>query len=88
MQVWYSTGDPLSKDVADSIQAASTALMPDNHRKTKAAGSNIYLLDRIQSPAVLVECGFLSNPAEAERLADEAYRQAVAAVVFAGVMRR
>ena len=87
MQVWYGTGDPLSAEVAEGIQAASTALMPDNHRKTKAAGSSIYLLDRIQSPAVLVECGFLSNPAEAERLADEAYQRAVATVVFAGVVK-
>ena len=87
MQVWYSTGDPLSKDVADSIQTASTALMPDNHRKTKAAGSNIYLLDRIQSPAVLVECGFLSNPEEADRLSNEGYRQALAAVIYAGTTK-
>ena len=86
MQVWYGTGDPLSAEVAEGIQAASAALIPDNHRKTKAAGSSIYLLDRIQSPAVLVECGFLSNPAEAERLADEAYQRAVATVVFAGVV--
>ena len=88
MQVWYGTGHPLSAEVAGSIQAASSAIMPDNHRQIKAAGSNIYLLDRIKSPAVLVECGFLSNPAEAERLSREAYRYAVAAVVFAGVMGR
>ncbi len=84
MQVWYSVGDPRSARLASAIQAASAALMPDNHRKTKAAGSNIYLLDRIKSPAVLVECGFLSNPAEAERLSEEAYRYALAAVIFAG----
>ena len=88
MQVWYGTGHPLSAEVAGSIQAASLAVMPENHRKIKAAGSNIYLLDRIQSPAVLVECGFLSNPAEAERLAREDYQRAVAAVVFAGGMGR
>ena len=88
MQVWYSTGHPLSAEVAGAIQAASVAVMPENHRQIKAAGSNIYLLDRIWSPAVLVECGFLSNPAEAERLSREAYRYAVAAVVFAGVMGR
>ena len=88
MQVWYGTGHPLSAEVAGAIQAASGAIMPDNHRKIKAAGSNIYLLDRIKSPAVLVECGFLSNPAEAERLAREDYQRAVAAVVFAGVMGR
>ena len=86
MQVWYGTGHPLSAEVAGSIQTASLAVMPENHRQIKAAGSNIYLLDRIKSPAVLVECGFLSNPAEAERLSQEAYRYAVAAVIFAGVV--
>ena len=85
MQVWYGTGHPLSAEVAGSIQSASLAVMPENHRKIKAAGSNIYLLDRIKSPAVLVECGFLSNPAEADRLSREEYRYAVAAVILAAV---
>lgn len=85
MQVWYGTGDPRSAEIAKSIQNASTALMPDNTRKIKAAGSNIYLLDRIQTPAVLVECGFLSNPAEAERLTQESYRYALAAAIFGAV---
>lgn len=85
MQVWYSTGHPLSTEVAGSIQAASVAVMPENHRQIKAAGSNIYLLDRIQSPAVLVECGFLSNPAEAEKLAREDYRHTLAALIFGAV---
>ena len=86
MQVWYGVGDPLSREMADAIQTASLTLMPNNRRKTKAAGSNIYLLDRIKTPAVLVECGFLSNPDEAEKLAAEAYRYALAAVIFAGVV--
>lgn len=85
MQVWYGVGDPRSQEVAAAIQSASVALMPDNHRKIKPAGSNIYLLDRIRTPAVLVECGFLSNPDEAERLSQEAYRHALAAVIFAAV---
>ena len=88
MQVWYGAAHPLSAEVAGRIQSAAVAIMPDNHRKIKAAGSNIYLLDRIQTPAVLVECGFLSNPEEAERLSREGYRYAVAAAVFAGVMGR
>lgn len=86
MQVWYGAAHPLSAEVAWRIQSAAVAIMPDNHRKIKAAGSNIYLLDRIQTPAVLVECGFLSNPEEAERLSREGYRYAVAAAVFAGVI--
>ena len=85
MQVWYGTGDARSAEIANSIQSASMALMPDNTRKIKAAGSNIYLLDRITTPAVLVECGFLSNPAEAERLSRVDYRYALAAVIFSAV---
>ncbi len=85
MQVWYGKGDARSAMVAEAIQRGSTALMPDNTRKIKAAGSNIYLLDRIETPAVLVECGFLSNPAEAERLSREDYHYALAAVIFGAV---
>ena len=85
MQVWYGTADPRSAEIAEAIQRASTALMPDNTRRIKAAGSNIYLLDRIKTPAVLVECGFLSNPPEAERLSDEAYRRALAGLIFSAV---
>ena len=86
MQVWYGTGSTASAEVADAIQSASLSLMPNNHRKIKAAGSSIYLLDRIKTPAVLVECGFLSNPDEAELLSKEDYQRAVAAVIFAGVV--
>ncbi len=86
MQVWYGVADPRSREVAEKIQAGSLSLTPENRRKTRAAGSNIYLLDRAVCPAVLVECGFLSNPAEAEKLGDAAYRDAVATVIFCGIL--
>ena len=86
MQVWYGRGDPRSAEIAEAIQGASSALMPENRRKPQAAGSHIYLLDHIQAPAVLVECGFLSNPAEAERLAAADYQQALAVVIFSAVV--
>lgn len=85
MQVWYGTGDPLSQEIAQSVQSLCASWQAGNHRKIKAAGSNIYLLDRLECPAVLVECGFLSNPDEAARLADEAYRRDVAFSIFAAI---
>lgn len=84
-QVWYGQNDPRSAEIARAIQVASLALIPENNRKIKAAGSNIYLLDRLQTPAVLVECGFLSNPNEAERLSRDEYRRAMAAAIFCGI---
>lgn len=86
MQVWYATGDPRSMEAASAVQSQAIQLDADNHRRIKAAGSNIFLLDRLDTPGILVEGGFLSNPAEAERLADAQYQKELAFVIFTGVM--
>lgn len=87
IQVWYSPADPESARVASGIQTQALRLAPDNRRKPQAAGSNIFLLDRLDSPAVLVEGGFLSNPEEAARLGTEAYRRRLAFVLFLAIMQ-
>jgi N-acetylmuramoyl-L-alanine amidase len=60
-------------------------LQNENTRKTKAATSAIHLLHNAQCPAVLVECGFLSNPEEAARFEGSEYRQKVAFVLFSAI---
>ena len=57
---------------------------PENHRKEKANDS-YYMLKRTSSPIVIVECGFLSNPEEAEKLSDEEYQQKMADAVCMGI---
>ena len=84
-QVWYGIKDPLSQSIAADIQTQALQLQPENHRKIKAAGSNIYLLDNVTSPCVLVECGFLSNPEEAERLGDPNGQRALAFMIFSAI---
>lgn len=87
LQVWYSPNDPASLSLAQSIQSTvHEILQPDNNRKVKRATSSIYLLHHLQCPAVLVECGFLSNPAEADLLASEQYQKQLALVLFAAIM--
>jgi N-acetylmuramoyl-L-alanine amidase len=87
LQVWYSKNTGGSKVLADRIQEyVRTSLQPENDRKTKQAGSSIYLLDRAVSDAVLVECGFLSNEKESELLASEDYRRLLAFTIFAAIM--
>lgn len=87
LQVWYSGNDEESATLAGMIQNnAQSYLQPENNRKIKKAGSNIYLLDNATPPSVLVECGFLSNPAEAAMLESRDYRQQVAFVIFYSVM--
>ena len=51
----------------------------------KKAGDEIYLMKSIFCPAVLVECGFLSNPEELEKLKNEEYRDSLALVIAAAV---
>ncbi len=87
LQVWYSSNNGESMRLADLIQMnAKELLQPENNRKTKAAGSSILLLDKAKQPAVLVECGFLSNPEEAARFESNEYKQNVAFVIFCSVM--
>ena len=86
LQVWYSKNDESSAQLASYIQGyAKTWLDSSNNRETKVATSAIYMLDRADSPAVLVECGFLSNVAECEKLKGEEYQKEVALTVFSAL---
>ena len=48
--------------------------------------ADIYLLSHVQVPAVLVECGFLSNPEEAALLGQESYQRDMAAAIYNGLI--
>ena len=88
LQVWYSDKVEGSKALAEAIQLKNRELLqPDNTRSVKSSTSAIYLLDNATVPSVLVECGFLSNPNEAERFEDESYRKRVAFVIFCAITK-
>ncbi len=87
LQVWYSENDSLSRVLAAEIQEAARLLQPQNERQCKAAKGNIYLLRKLSCPAVLIECGFLSNPNEAERLKDAEYQKQLSLTIFSAVMK-
>ena len=86
LQVWYSENNTDSIELAQRIQANVKALQPQNTRLVKPSNGTIYLLRQLECPAVLVECGFLSNPEEARQLNDEAYRAQLALVLFASIV--
>ena len=87
LQVWYSQNEPSSYTLAELIQTNNRKyLQPYNNRKTKAATSAINLLHNATCPAVLVECGFLSNPDEAALFETEEYKQKVAFILFSSIM--
>lgn len=86
-QVFYGVKHTESKILAEDIQKqVASLLQPQNKRTIKAAGENIFLLHRTTRPAVIVECGFLSNPTEAELLKNKQYRQQMAFAIGCGVL--
>lgn len=87
LQVWYSPNNEQSRILAECIQSTvREALQPENDRSVKQATSSIYLLHHLTSPAVLVECGFLSNPEEAALLASDDYQNELAFLLFTAIL--
>ena len=87
LQVFYSQNSDDSAILANKIQTnVKEYLQNDNDRETKKASSNIYLLDNIKTPAILIECGFLSNPDECTKLSSEDYRKELAGVIYSSVV--
>ena len=86
-QVFYSKNHSLSSRLGDTIQKSIVELLqPNNERVIKQATKSTYLLHNAKIPAVIVECGFLSNAAELKKLKDENYQKQMAYAVFCGIL--
>lgn len=81
-QIYYSANNESSLSLAKALEnSVKTTLQPNNNRKAKASAGNIYLLDKLDCPALLLECGFLSNAEECELLCNEEYQNKLCAVI-------
>lgn len=86
-QVFYSSNNDKSRVLAESIRNSVVSLLQnDNTRELKPANSDIYLLDNATVPAVIVECGFLSNDEERAKLLDSGYQSEMAYSIAMGVL--
>jgi len=79
-------GNPANARLAGTIQESLRRIGPATDRQP-APHQGLFLLQNIPFPAVTVEVGFVSNPAEARRLMTGEHRQALAWAVFAGIVR-
>lgn len=87
-QVFYSPSHPDSCTLAERMQETlAEGCDPANTRQAKQAESTIYLMKKLECPAVIVECGFLSNPEEEQRLSDTEYHKKLAASIVTGYLR-
>ncbi len=85
-QVFYSKNNTSSSVLAQSISdAIASHIQPDNKRKIKKSGTEIYLLYHSTVPSVMVECGFMSNYNDLTNLKNENYQMKLAMAIVDGI---
>lgn len=86
-QMFYAPKNEQSKVLATHIRDKVLSLLqPENTRELKRADDSLYLLSNATVPVALVECGFLSNPAECQKLSDPTYQRQMAFAVAGGIL--
>lgn len=84
-QVFYSRSN--CQELALAIQQAiNNNVDSSNTRQIKQIPDNIYLFKHVSCPAILVECGFLTNPQEEKMLQDPSYQNKLAATICAAYL--
>ena len=78
---------PGSKELAYFIQQTIVSnLQPENTRQEKQIPNTVYLMNHVKNRAILVECGFLTNPEEEQLLRDTEYQKKLAIVLSSGLI--
>lgn len=85
-QVFYNHvegAEPLAQQVQKQL---NETINSGNEKEIRQMDSSIYLMRQVECSAILVECGFLSNPEETQRLKESAYQTKLAATIAAGIL--
>ena len=85
-QAFYGEAEG-SQALAETVQAALNSTINDRVKEVKAAGSGVYLLKNAQIPAILVECGFLSNSDETALLNTQTHQTRLALTILSAVLQ-
>ncbi|MBR5239467.1 MAG: N-acetylmuramoyl-L-alanine amidase [Clostridia bacterium] len=84
-QVFYRKNDPTGAMYAESIMAELKKIDPENHRMEKVLPNKNLTFSKLEIPGVLVECGFISNEEELDKLCDEAYQDKIVESIVGGI---
>ena len=87
-QVFYGKKEG-SAEVANAVQLALNQTVNAGNEKTeKAIDASIFLMKNVTAPAILIECGFLSNENETALLKSGEYQQRLAVVIASGLLQQ
>lgn len=85
-QVFYYKTSQKGKQLAEIMQKRFTYVQGEKNTRLPKSNDNYYLLLHVRQPIVIVECGFLSNRAEAEKLEQEEYQDRLAWTLHMGIV--
>lgn len=86
LQVYYSKGNEGSFILANSIQTSVKESVDTKNERMTKEGKGMYVLENVTNPAVLIECGFLTNPEECEKLSKKEYRKQLSLAIVCGII--
>jgi len=85
-QAFYYNESDNSKKLATSIQGRLKEFVNPGNKLESKSNKNYYVLKQTEMPAVLVECGFLTNPGERGALTSDEYQEKIAWGIYLGVV--
>jgi len=85
-QVFYYEGSQESQRLAENIQDNLETFLDNGSKKQAAANKSYFLLKETKTPAIIVECGFLTNIEEAKLLCSGIYQEKIAWGIYLGVL--
>ena len=86
-QTFYSPNDEKSPILAEFIQGSIITLLQNNNKRViKEIGTNVFVIYNATKPAVMVECGFMSNNDELLRLKDDNYQNKMSFSISYGIL--
>lgn len=85
-QVYYSEKNDTSYQLAQSIQNSIKSRLQNENKRATKPGKKMFLLENLENTAVLIECGFLTNPDECEKLMKKEYQKELSFSIFYGII--
>ena len=85
-QVFYHGSSEISKKIAQTLQEELWLIDEENQRQIKG-NESYYMLSQTEVPTVIVECGFLSNLEDAEKLVTDDYQEQIAQAICSGIIK-
>ncbi len=85
-QVFYHKSSAAGKLLAESLQESLRQRVDDGNQRQAKENADYYILRTTEIPAVIVECGFLSNREEEALLNDELYQERLAWAIYCGIL--